>query len=140
MTPEPVQEVVWTEAFSVANRHVDEQHKALVAMLNRLLRHPNATVDSEVVSATLGAMIEYARGHFRDEERLMAEAGYPDLAAHRAQHVAFLERAVEFCDATTGHVETVPRELLAYLRQWLLDHILREDTKCRAYFARLPRA
>jgi len=129
---EPVQ---WTEKFSVGVRELDQQHQQLIKMLNRLiLTQGTITVHSETVSDILLAMTRYAQTHFKTEERLMEAYGYPGLEEQKIQHRDFRKKTVGFSTATTFGIDQVPEDLLTYLTNWLVHHILEDDMVYRAFF------
>lgn len=124
----------WTENYSVGVALFDEQHKSLVDMLNRMIKDPTVTTGSETVSDVLTEMTQYALNHFRSEENLMTEHGYPHLDQHRQQHRRFEDKVVTLCSAIGERVENVPQVLLEYLQAWLTQHILCEDMEYKAFF------
>ncbi len=126
--------IEWTTEFSVGVVVLDEQHKRMIAVINSLARQSGTTVDSEVVSEALTRMAEYSNIHFTEEEWLLREYGYPDLAAHKAEHKEYIERMVKFCDATSLRVDSVPDRLLHFLKEWWVKHILVEDRKYKEFF------
>jgi hemerythrin len=130
---EPIQ---WSEQFSVGVEELDRQHQRLIQMLNRLLSRQEPTdTHSEVISDTLLAMTRYAEEHFKTEEGLMERYGYPNLEEQKRQHRAYRKKTVDLSMATMYGVDSVPETLVAYLRDWLVQHILEEDMKYKAFFA-----
>ena len=129
-----MEEITWTDALSVGIIEFDEQHKQLVAMLNKLIRDPRLEAGSETVSEVLAAMTKYAREHFKSEEELMTKFGYPDYEKHRARHHSFLHQVVEFCLKTNMGDEQIPEQLLEFLKNWLATHILEEDMDYKDFF------
>jgi len=124
----------WTEEFSVGVTLFDEQHKRLIAMLNKMIKDPTATTSSETVSDVITDMTQYASEHFKSEEDLMIKHGYPHTEQHRNQHQEFREKLVQICFATEEKVEIVPQVMLEYLRHWLAQHILHEDMAYKVFF------
>jgi hemerythrin len=124
----------WTDNYSVGVALFDEQHKGLIAILNRMIKDPAATTRSETVSDVLTEMTQYALNHFRSEEKLMKEYDYPQLVPHSKQHRTFEDEVVKLCSATGERIEDVPQVLLEYLRQWLTQHILGKDMEYKAFF------
>jgi hemerythrin len=124
----------WTEEFSVGVSEMDRQHKKFMRMLNRLINEPEAQTHSETISDLLSGMIAYAREHFRDEEALMAEYGYPFKDHQTEQHKAFVKKTVDICSAVEVGVDSVPQVLLAYLKDWLVQHILQQDMRYKTFF------
>ncbi len=129
-----MEQITWTEDFSVGIARIDEQHKRLIQMINRLIAEPQTTTKSETVSDLLNDMTNYAFEHFATEEELMREHNYPHLEEHVAQHRAFRKKTVDFCSATMLDVEAVPETMLYYLRDWLVEHILKSDMAFKPFF------
>jgi hemerythrin len=128
-----MEEITWTDKLSVGIAGIDEQHKRLIGMINRLIRDPGATTRSESISDLLSDMTAYALEHFATEEELMRRCGYPHMDEHIAAHDAFRESAAQFCIATMHGVEAVPENMLRYLSGWLMHHILEDDMAYRPF-------
>ena len=69
------------------------------------------------------------------EERLMAARGYPEIAAHKAQHAEFQRRFKE--DEATyrerGATSLVVLDLRDLLRGWLVNHVCTVDVQLAAF-------
>ncbi|MEQ1630208.1 MAG: bacteriohemerythrin, partial [Gallionella sp.] len=76
----------WSEKYSVNIKAIDEQHKELVNILNRLFVAVSKREGDLVIAAILDALINYTQTHFALEERLMSQAKYKDLVPHIAEH------------------------------------------------------
>ena len=128
--------IEWSDGFSVGLEAIDEQHKTLIGMVNKLIDTPNLDSNSAVVTELLDGMIKYATTHFVEEEKQMALHNYADLPAHQEQHVAFMKKTAEFCSVEEGKVvvHDFSETVLAYLREWWLNHILDDDMKCKPAF------
>jgi hemerythrin-like metal-binding protein len=126
--------IEWTDNFSVGVAAMDAQHKTLIAMVNKLIRAPEATTQSATVSELLSAMRDYMLMHFLAEEELMTVHNYPQLEEQRAMHKTFSKKIIRFCIEWAHHNEALPGDMLTYLRSWLLYHILEEDKKYSAFF------
>jgi hemerythrin len=132
MLMEPVQ---WSEKFSVGVRELDQQHQKLIELLNILIS-TQGTIDtrSETVSDTLLAMTRYAQAHFKAEESLMETYGYPGLEEQRKQHREFRKKTVSLSMDTYYGIDHIPEDLLEYLVDWWVHHILEEDIAYRSFF------
>lgn len=124
----------WSPSFSVGVRSLDAQHKRIVDMINYLLSDPDVTVRSETISELLSRLTIYAEDHFRDEENLLEEYDYPDLARQKEEHRAYRLKVVALCRDTMEHYDLVPADLLQFMKNWWVNHILREDMKYRTFF------
>ncbi|HSV28608.1 MAG TPA: bacteriohemerythrin [Candidatus Omnitrophota bacterium] len=122
--------VEWSDDLSVGIEVLDGHHKRLIALLNDLAEVVRRQDAQEVVGRTLGELIRYTYYHFGEEERLMEEAGYDDLDAHRQSHriIADHVRGMEAeWDANPRTV--VAAELFEFLSDWLIHHIRVEDAR-----------
>lgn len=127
--------IAWTEEFTVGVVALDAQHRRIVGMINRLAREPAAPTGDATVSDVLTAMTRYAEEHFRFEERLLEEHGYPGLTQQREEHRAFRMKTADLCNAAMDGTNAAPDVLLAYLRDWWTRHILEEDMRYKPFFA-----
>lgn len=78
-----VKPIQWSDDFSVGIRSIDDQHKRLVKLVNRMLQNPAAETGSETVSDVLSQMTRYAKTHFKFEEDLMLKNAFPHIDAHK---------------------------------------------------------
>ena len=130
-----MESVQWSEKFSVGVRELDQQHQQLIKLLNILISTQGTiNTHSETVSDTLMAMTRYAQTHFKTEERLMEAYGYPGLEDQKMQHRDFRKKTVGFSTATTFGIDQVPEDLLTYINNWLVHHILEDDMAYKAFF------
>jgi diguanylate cyclase (GGDEF)-like protein/hemerythrin-like metal-binding protein len=133
---------VWDRHFVTGLESVDEQHHALVGLINRLGDSLVAgkTGDTDRLQKVFGELAEYAKYHFSDEERLMERAGVDPLYRHRHQEIH--HRFIEQLDIMWGsrHAVSEPAEVLqGFLAAWLSSHILGEDQVMARQIARIGR-
>jgi len=128
-----MEKIDWNSSSSVGAQLFDEQHKQIIDMTNLLISAPQATVRSETISELLAKLTKYASIHFRAEEKLLQENGYPDYALQKAEHKAYRIKIVALCQAAFIHKDSVPTELLMFLRNWWVNHILETDMKYRSF-------
>ncbi len=124
----------WRDEFSVGVTEMDEQHKKLLAMINRLISEQKTLTDQKTIADLLTGMTDYADEHFRAEEFLMAEYDYDRKAQQEASHRAFLEKTQSFCTATDLGPNILSEALLDFLASWLIRHILTEDMQYKEFF------
>jgi hemerythrin-like metal-binding protein len=134
----------WSEEMSVGIDELDEDHKQLIAIINRLAENRGKASRVGVVRQCLLALRRYAELHFAREERVMRACDYPMLSGHSATHKAFVARVREvnarFEAAPEAEARAIDKDLLDYLTQWLKNHILHEDMAYRPYAEGNPRA
>lgn len=122
----------WLPAYSVRIDAIDEQHRELVNILNRLFVAVSRREGDKVIAGILDALVGYTRTHFALEEQLMRLAKYPALAEHQEEHRRLLEKLDALCQKHMLEDKPIYFEMLAFLKTWLREHIQGEDTKYSA--------
>jgi len=109
----------WNESHILGVPLMDEQHKQLAALINRLGEELKAGHETERLSESLGQLIDAARAHFIDEERLLAEAGLGN-----ARHKAEYRRLLDELKSQTLKIDSRSMALtMRFLNFWLRNHI-----------------
>lgn len=129
-----MEKINWSQKYSVGVRSIDEQHKRVVLMLNRLIGAKNTTTRSDVISDLITQMTTYAQEHFKYEENLLAEIDFPLLDQHKQSHMEYRKKVVDFCRAVSLDVPDVPQVMLNFLANWWRNHILHEDMGFKSFF------
>jgi len=78
--------IVWTNQLSVDVKILDNDHKRLVILINDLHDALMAGRDSNALEGIFDELVANTRIHFAHEEKLLAAAGYGDVAAHKQAH------------------------------------------------------
>jgi hemerythrin-like metal-binding protein len=130
----PLLEVVWDDAYSSGNALIDKQHQRLFQLANALMAVLTGEPPLPEVSLRLESLLAHTSQHFHDEEALLREARYPDLAQHATIHAGLLARARQLqADVQEGRLDF--GQLVSFLALDLVKgHILSEDQN---YFERL---
>lgn len=82
----------------------------------------------------LSELNSYVSEHFLLEEQLLEENNYPSLVDHSKKHTEYGKRVTDFCLKTVENKKNMPEELLCYLGEWWVGHILYEDMKYKSFF------
>ncbi len=125
----------WDDKFSVDVEGMDNQHKKLFRIANRLHEIIETKDYGDKLSEAFDALINYVKEHFHDEEQLMAEWGFPELESQRKAHKAFAKQlSASFSEFKSGQTKAL-QDLLDYLEVWLINHILLSDKKYGEFIA-----
>ena len=122
----------WSDDYSVNIPTIDEQHRELVNILNRLFIAVSKREANKVIAGILDSLVEYTQTHFALEERLMQEAKYRDFDHHKQEHAKLIEQLDQLTRKFMVENRPIYFEMLNFLRNWLKDHILGCDTKYSA--------
>jgi len=118
----------WDESLSVKITSIDNQHKVLITMINNLQNALISGEASSVLNGVLKKLADYIDSHFRFEERLFSQHGYPDQTAHIQKHHEFeaeVKRIAEGFAQGTNFMASA--DLMTLLTQWLVKHIKGTD-------------
>lgn len=126
--------IKWYDSYSVGVRRLDDQHKKLIDLLNRMFDSVNDKNYGKAVQDVINEMIAYSEYHFETEEVLMEEYDYPHFAEHKIEHIDFKLKISEFMTKYENGTERLNMEILKFLKDWLINHIRIEDNRYKAFF------
>ncbi|HOO27888.1 MAG TPA: hemerythrin domain-containing protein, partial [Lachnospiraceae bacterium] len=82
----------WKSEWESGIASIDEQHKRLVLLGNRLLDEVFADAKSEKTAKALAELTEHIRFHFEDEVRVLQKFAYPAAKEHAGIHNDLLKQ------------------------------------------------
>ncbi len=117
----------WNEHFNTGIKIVDEQHRNLVDIINRLAKHVALGTESVELNTIFDELIEYTVYHFQTEEEIWHKYLPNDTLDldHKAIHQQFVTKVLEFKAEQESNKLT--KDVLLYLAKWLASHILESD-------------
>ena len=130
--------ISWRDDWRLGIRLLDEQHRLLADCLNRVVRQCSCTEEEdderhrEELRRRLGALLDElyatAKQHFKKEEALMLERGYPAYAAHLREHVMLLaELKSTFINRFEQGCCHMDPAVFKALKSWFIVHVIRSD-------------
>ncbi|MBF0339155.1 MAG: hemerythrin family protein [Nitrospirae bacterium] len=121
--------IVWNDNIGLGIREIDDQHKVLIDIINKLFDAMSAKKAKDILSAIFKELIDYTRYHFSAEETLMETCKYPDLAQHKHEHERLTVQVLDLQEQFAEGKVMVDAKLMNFLRDWLIDHIHISDKK-----------
>jgi len=116
--------MTWKADMSVGLEELDQDHRFLIQVINRLAVNAEDDGDAEAVLECLASLRNYAEFHFAREESVMRACGYSTLAEHQDEHRAFVDR---FDQGDANFHREINQNLICYRKYWLTHHILVVD-------------
>jgi hemerythrin-like metal-binding protein len=120
----------WDEAFATGLGEIDDQHRRLVDLLNRLATQIAFGGDKVDLDEIFADLVDYACYHFQTEEGIWHDhiPGDELEASHLKTHQGFIE-ALNRLQTARGsrQLNEVADEVLGFLAEWLAAHILESD-------------
>lgn len=118
----------WRESYKVDIREIDEQHRELFTLIDKLRREAEGEGAPAVLIPLLGTVVSQARAHFATEEQLMRAHQYPDIAIHKRLHDALLAQAMDVQEKAHRKELTLPM-VVKFLEFWIAHHISQADRR-----------
>ncbi len=126
--------VDWNDSLVLGIAEIDADHQRFASLVNDLNLAILRRESKDEVRNRLTLLLFDARAHFQHEERLFTQYVYPEHEAHANLHrqieAAMLEEFTLFETADFGK-EWLESGLR--IKGLLVDHLLREDMKYRAF-------
>ena len=123
----------WDDGLSLGVAEIDAQHQALLGHCNELVEAVRQGRGGEAVARLVNRLRDYTVAHFAAEEAYMERVGYPHLDRHRAAHAALTRQVKDYQRRLYLQQVPDPAEVRAFLKDWLVAHILGEDLKIGAH-------
>lgn len=126
--------IEWGPNFCIGIREIDDQHKVLVDIINKLYTSFGSNNNKKEIRKNLKELIDYTVYHFGNEEKYFKEFGYKDTPQHIQQHHKFVEKIRNFASEFETGDATVSLDIINFLKDWLINHILKIDTRYVSFF------
>lgn len=87
--------VLWQEAMSVGNKHIDDEHKYLFCLINSVEVALKLDDNSSIMKFLFDQLEQYTRSHFRQEELFQLQIKYPRYLEHKLEHRQILDNIAD---------------------------------------------
>lgn len=125
--------IKWKECYETKIVSLDNEHKCLVEQINLLYDAIRQRRSEEVMLGIFDQLVDYTKHHFSHEEALLEEYGYQELAVQQKQHQRLAQDVCAYRSKLEQGETLSAKEVMAFLRHWLLDHIVEHDLKYGPY-------
>jgi hemerythrin len=124
--------ITWSDRYSVGIGRVDAEHRKLVDLINELHSAIVEGKQTTVISRVLNGLAAYTLFHFAGEETLMKIYHYPGYPQHKAEHDKLADEVKKLQTDLRGGKQ-VTRQVMSFLQNWLIGHIVGMDKKYTAH-------
>jgi hemerythrin-like metal-binding protein len=114
---------VWKDEYSVGVKSLDDDHRKLLNLINHLQTAVHYQTGEIFEKEALDEVVAYTKYHFEREEKILEEANYPDLEAHKALHIKMIAKVDEFLLEYEKRGHEALEDVAQYLKDWLVNHI-----------------
>jgi hemerythrin len=127
----------WNESFSVDIPLIDQQHKKLFDIgerVYRLIEEDYNNKNFHEIMNLIDELYKYTKYHFEEEEKIMKFYNFPELSIHRHEHNKFIEY---LDDIRIGEIakeeDSALNDLISFIASWIVRHIGSVDVKYKEY-------
>lgn len=131
--------IAWPDQYALRVPALDDDHKLILDWVNWLRAALDRTDPTDQIVHGLHGLNDDIQEHFEREEELMKRHGYPFLDAHREQHRLLNRDLHAVRKLFTADADSIDMErVLAFLKAWWQNHILRSDKIFVSYLQGAP--
>jgi len=123
--------IEWSDALDLDLQEINRQHQTLVHLINELYYLLNNNYGLASIKRVVQGLIDYTANHFKYEEILFEQFGYHQDKQHIGSHQKLVGQVLSFQKRVEAG-EDIGDELMNFLKNWLSQHIQKED---KAYVA-----
>ncbi len=125
---------IWDQRYSVSVKSIDQDHQKLFDLLNQLFEAMTKGQGKNIIGSIVQELERYTIYHFNREETFFRTTGYSKANEHIAEHSFFKQKVAEFKQNINKSDSTITPDVLTFLRDWLVNHILKIDKAYEAHF------
>lgn len=131
-------QLIWKEEYNLGIKSIDEQHQKLIDLINDLYLAKRSDAATELIEKVITGLIDYTEYHFIFEEKWFERINYENQEDHIKEHQVFRDKLKKYQKELNKN-DTIPvsmvQNLVSWLQEWLVDHILVTDRKYIGAFA-----
>jgi len=126
--------LIWNNSYSVGNLTIDDEHMQMIQVYNELIDLiENDENDRRSFASILSKLTDFSLYHFKNEEKYMLDMKYPDIEEHKKLHKEYIYQVALFNTELLGPNPPKPTEIIFFVKNWLDNHIFKEDIKYEKY-------
>ena len=123
----------WSESLETDIPNIDQQHKQLVVMINKVSEAMMNSKGNEILIDILTELAQYTKNHFKYEEQYMAKINYPKLKEHKEVHDLITKQVGELYEKVKEGKFVSSVQISNMLKDWISGHILKVDMHYAKY-------
>lgn len=121
--------IEWRDDLNIGVLEVDIQHRLLFDKFNAFMAAYQSRQSQDEILRLFWFLEAYAVTHFKEEEKLMQQIGYPEFAAHREKHQDFIAQIDKLKERMKqeGLTANLVSTMTGFITTWLVEHISTTD-------------
>lgn len=126
--------IFWKPEYSVEVEIIDNQHKKFIDVIRNLYEAIQKNETDEKIEEIFDDLDEYIKIHFATEENYFKKFNYENSKEHKEEHESFKRKIKELTDNSKESKLKISFDLIDFLEDWLIDHLITQDQKYKKCF------
>lgn len=119
--------VTWSDSYLLGDSTIDEEHKQLFNLTEKLFNCQN---DQNEVMGVLKELIKYTKFHFAHEEQFMKSIDFQYLEQHKSLHESIVKKLTSYIELKNSmEPKEFAQKLALFVKENIVHHILTEDKR-----------
>jgi diguanylate cyclase (GGDEF)-like protein/hemerythrin-like metal-binding protein/PAS domain S-box-containing protein len=123
----------WREEWSSGNTTIDEQHREILEKSSSLITLLYSQAQPEKILGQLDNLLTFIISHFKNEEQIIGELGYPDTEQHVQIHETLVAKTLNFKTCFLKRELQATAFFSFIIDEVVLEHMIKEDVKFFPY-------
>ena len=124
----------WEDIYNTNIASIDTQHKVIIKILNELYEVVLVKKQENKLADILNELVQYTVYHFQEEEKLFEKYAFEEEVEHKNEHQKFIDKVNQFGKILESRKAFIAVDLIEFLKDWLIDHIMITDQKYVVFF------
>jgi diguanylate cyclase (GGDEF)-like protein/hemerythrin-like metal-binding protein/PAS domain S-box-containing protein len=122
-----VAQFVWQDSYCCGNLLIDSQHQSIFNLANELFDAILSHQSKEQVSTIAVNLLETAKQHFYDEEKLLRSLNFPQIDQHISDHKRLLKEGHKMARKFSKSKIALGEVFEFIASEGIIDHMLKVD-------------
>ena len=126
---------IFDDSLITGNKIIDGHHQELIDKINKLITCCEAGSGKDEAKKMLDYLADYTDFHFKAEEKLQEEVGYPGITEHKKKHEEFKKTVAQLYEMLEkeGPTDEFAAAVNEQVTEWLYGHIKGFDCSVATY-------
>jgi hemerythrin len=121
--------IEWNNKYNLGISEIDNQHKKLVKIISKLDACSKKNCEHKQIEIVFNQLLDFALEHFSTEEKYFDKFNYNNKKEHKKEHNSFKKKILGIKQKYLEEGNCSCQELIAYLSDWVDNHLVNEDSK-----------
>ena len=123
----------WDTSLDINVLDLDDKMKNFFEVLNRFFQFESIKrkkeEDYDAILEVFADLAEYINQHFKYEERVLTQYGYPEFKQHQKEHQRFVKRMLGYRRLFSDEPDKAYNEAVKYAGTWIVNHVKEDDSR-----------